>query len=211
MRSLQFISCSTYSYGGGLDFRPYQSTAPSNNQYCYFFFFHDCRCTTTSTPYGHDVYLEGYYNLFSSNNPFYKSYTTNSNDTRVNHRYYSGSWTNLHTEKKDWLSVGMKDRYVDVSGDDANNLCGISGAAPCKTVGHAVESSMAQLSSTITMLSGRHVSEGMTISVVEKEISVVGRVKTVNVIGDEFSFDLFKDVVQREEWAVGVEKIHSLK
>ncbi|KAH7817928.1 uncharacterized protein MONOS_15454 [Monocercomonoides exilis] len=183
MRSLQFISCSAYSYGGGLDFRPYQSTAPSYNQYCYFFFFHDCRCTTTSTPYGHDVYLEDYYNLFSSNNPFYESYTTNTNDTRVCHRYYSGSWTYLHTEKKEWLKEGMKDRYVGVGGNDSSNLCGMSESAPCKTVGHAVGSSMAQMSSTITLLGGRHVSEEKTISVGDKKISVLGRGKAVSVIG----------------------------
>ncbi|KAH7815303.1 uncharacterized protein MONOS_14597 [Monocercomonoides exilis] len=73
----------------------------------------------------------------------------------------------------------MKDRYVGVSGSDANNLCGMSEAAPCKTVRHAVGSSMAQLSSSITVLGGRHVSEEKTISVGEKKISVVGRGKTV--------------------------------
>ncbi|KAH7823524.1 uncharacterized protein MONOS_11755 [Monocercomonoides exilis] len=183
MRSLQFISCSAVSNGGGMELYPAQSAAPSNNIYCYFFFFHDCSCTTTSTTYGHDVYFEDYYNHFSSNNPFYESYTTNTNDTRVCHRYYSGSWTYLHTEKKEWLKEGMKDRYVGVSGSDTSNLCGMSEAAPCKTVGHAVGSSMVQLSSTITLLSGRHVSEGTTISVGEKKISVVGKGKAVSVIG----------------------------
>ncbi|KAH7817950.1 uncharacterized protein MONOS_13559 [Monocercomonoides exilis] len=183
MRSLQFISCSAYSYGGGLDFRPYQSTAPSYNQYCYFFFFHDCRCSN-STPYGHDVYFEDYYNHFSSNNPFYESYTTNSNDKRVCYAYLqSSSWKYQETQKKGWLKEGMKDRYVGVGGNDANNLCGMSEAAPCKTVGHAVGSSMAQLSSTITLLGGRHVSEGTTISVGEKKIIITGRGKTVSVIG----------------------------
>ncbi|KAH7820465.1 uncharacterized protein MONOS_8744 [Monocercomonoides exilis] len=183
MRSLQFISCSAVSYGGGLYFRTYQSTAPDDKLYCYFFFFHDCSCNA-STPYGHDVYFEDRYNLFSSNNPFYESYTTNTNDTRVCLQYYNGSsWKYQHTEKKGWLKEGMKDRYVGVGGDDANNLCGMSEAAPCKTVGHAVGSSMVQLSSTITVLGGRHVSEGTTISVGEKKISVVGRGKTVSVIG----------------------------
>ncbi|KAH7817937.1 uncharacterized protein MONOS_16223c2 [Monocercomonoides exilis] len=42
---------------------------------------------------------------------------------------------------------------------------------------------MAQLSSTITLLGGKHVSEGTTISVGEKKISVVGKGKTVSVIG----------------------------
>ncbi|KAH7817852.1 uncharacterized protein MONOS_13643 [Monocercomonoides exilis] len=195
MRSLQFISCSAVSWGGGLDFYPYQSTPPSNNVYCYFFFFHDCRCTTTSTPYGHDVLFEDDYNHFSSNNPFYESYTTNSDEKRVCYEYYSGGWYYQHTEKKEWLKEGMKDRYVGVSGNDANNLCGMSESAPCKTVGHAVGSSMAQLSSTITLLGGRHVSEEKTISIREKKISVVGKGKTVSVIGtcelSTFSTTLF--------------------
>ncbi|KAH7829307.1 uncharacterized protein MONOS_12102 [Monocercomonoides exilis] len=182
MRSLQFISCSAVSYGGGFWFNPSQSTAPGNKLYCYFFFFHDCSCNA-STPYGHDVMYYDYYNLFSSNNPFCESYTTNSDANRLCYAYYSGSWQYQHTQKKDWLKEGMKDRYVGVSGDDTNNLCGMSEAAPCKTVGHAVGSSMAQLSSTITVLGGRHVSEEKTISVGGKKISVLGRGKTVSVIG----------------------------
>ncbi|KAH7825022.1 uncharacterized protein MONOS_6219 [Monocercomonoides exilis] len=178
MRSLQFISCSAYSYGGGLDLYPYQSTAPSDNHYCYFLFFHDCRCTNT-TPYGHDVYFRDYYNHFSSNNPFYESYTTNSNDTRV--CYYYNSYQ--HTEKKDWLSVGMKDRYVGVGGDDSRSLCGMSEATPCKTVGHAVDVSLIQLNSTITVLDGKHVSEKETINVGEKKINVLGKGKTASLIG----------------------------
>ncbi|KAH7817972.1 uncharacterized protein MONOS_12717 [Monocercomonoides exilis] len=180
MRSLQFISCSAVSYGGGMRFYPYQSTPPSNNIYCYFFFFHDCSCNA-STPYGHDVFFYDGNNLFSSNNPFYESYTTNSDDKRV--CYADSNWVYQHTQKKDWLKEGMKDRYVGVSGDDTSNLCGMSEAAPCKTVGHAVGSSMAQLSSTITVLGGRHVSEEKTINVGEKKISVVGRGKTMSVIG----------------------------
>ncbi|KAH7828085.1 uncharacterized protein MONOS_1613 [Monocercomonoides exilis] len=178
MRSMQFISCSAVSCGGGLDFRPYHSTAPSNNLYCYFFFFHECRCSN-STPYGHDVFFQDYYNLFSSANPFYESYTTNSNDTRVCHLYYSYQYT----EKKDWLKEGMKDRCVGVGGSDASNLCGMSESAPCKTVCHAVGASMAQLNSSITVLGGKHVNEEKTISVGEKKISVLGRGKTVSVIG----------------------------
>ncbi|KAH7829322.1 uncharacterized protein MONOS_13734 [Monocercomonoides exilis] len=178
MRSLQFISCSALSYGGGMELYPNQQAPPSNNIYCYFFFFHDCRCTTTSTPYGHDVYFSDGNNLFSSNNPFYESYTTNTNEKRVC-RYYNGQYT----EKKDWLKEGMKDRYVGVGGNDTNNLCGMSESAPCKTVGYAVGSSMAQLSSTITLLGGRHVSEGATINVGGKKIIIAGKGKTVSVIG----------------------------
>ncbi|KAH7818014.1 uncharacterized protein MONOS_3141 [Monocercomonoides exilis] len=58
----------------------------------------------------------------------------------------------------------------------------MSEAAPCKTVGHAVGAGTVQLSSTITVLNGRHGSEVTMISIGEKKISVVGRGKTVSVI-----------------------------
>eukprot|EP00770_Monocercomonoides_exilis_P000084 MONOS_103.1-p1 / transcript=MONOS_103.1 / gene=MONOS_103 / organism=Monocercomonoides_exilis_PA203 / gene_product=unspecified product / transcript_product=unspecified product / location=Mono_scaffold00002:85661-93625(+) / protein_length=2654 / sequence_SO=supercontig / SO=protein_coding / is_pseudo=false len=180
MRSLQFISCSAVSYGGGLDFEPHQSTAPSHNLYCYFLFFHNCRCTD-SAPYGHDVYFYDEFNLFDSNNPFYESYTMNSDNRRV--CFADSNWMHQHTEKKDWLKEGMKYRFVGVSGDDTNNLCGMIESASCKTVEHAVETSMVQLSSTITLLGGKHVSEEKTISVGEKKISIVGRGKAVSVVG----------------------------
>ncbi|KAH7828062.1 uncharacterized protein MONOS_14332 [Monocercomonoides exilis] len=183
MRSIQFISCSAMSIGGGLRFDPNQQTAPRNNIYCYFFFFHDCRCSD-STPYGNDVFIQDTFNFFLSNNPFLESYTTNTNDRKVHYQYYNGnSWVDQHIEKKWWLKEWMKDRCVGVGGSDTNNLCGMSEAAPCKTVGHAVGLSMAQLSSTITALVGRHASEEKTISVGEKKISVVGKGKTVSVIG----------------------------
>ncbi|KAH7818139.1 uncharacterized protein MONOS_3938 [Monocercomonoides exilis] len=178
MRSLQFISCSAVSYGGGLYLKPYQSIAPSNNLYCYFFFFHDCSCNA-STSYGHDVYFYDNFNLFSSNNPFYESYTTNSNDMRV--CYFYGSYQ--FSEKKDWLKEGMKDRYVGVGGDDASNLCGMSEPAPCKTMGHAVDVSVAQLGSIITVLDGKHVNEVESINVGGKKILIVGKGKEVSVIG----------------------------
>ncbi|KAH7818066.1 uncharacterized protein MONOS_5094fu5095 [Monocercomonoides exilis] len=176
MRSIQFISCSALSYGGGFWFNPRRSTAP-NNIYCFFFFFHDCRCSN-STPLGYDVYFSDGNNLFSSANPFHESYTTNSDEKRV---CYNG--TSLQeTQKKWWLKDG-KLLFVGVNGNDLNNLCGMSETAPCKTVGHAVSSSMAQLSSTITLLGGRHVSEEKTINVGEKKITITGRGKTVSVIG----------------------------
>ncbi|KAH7824038.1 uncharacterized protein MONOS_1667 [Monocercomonoides exilis] len=117
-------------------------------------------------------------NQFGGGIPFYESYTTNSNDTRVC-RYYNCQYT----EKKGWLKEGMKDRYVGVSGNDANNLCGMSESAPCKTVGHAVSSSIKQPGSAITRLVGRHVSEGTTIRVGEKKISIMGKGRNASVIG----------------------------
>ncbi|KAH7817646.1 uncharacterized protein MONOS_12266 [Monocercomonoides exilis] len=183
MRSVQFISCNASTHGGGLYFYTSQSTAPSSKLHCYFFFFHDCSCTN-KTPYGHDVYFQDRYNLFSSNNPFYESYTTNSNEKRICYAYLqSTKYLIQETEKKDWLNKGMKDRYVGVGGSDSSNLCGMSESAPCKTVGNAVGASTLGLISTITLLSGKHVSEEKTISVGEKRISIVGRGKTASVIG----------------------------
>ncbi|KAH7825878.1 uncharacterized protein MONOS_3094 [Monocercomonoides exilis] len=185
MRSIQFISCSAPSNGGGLNVDLRVTAVPSDVHYFYFLFFHECNCRSASTPYGHDVMYYDRYDLFNfSGNPFHECYTTNSNESRLCYAYLqSGSWKYQHTEKKGWLKEGMKDRYVGVGGSDSNNLCGMSESAPCKTLGHAVGSSMALLSSAITLLGGRHVSEGTTISVGEKKISVVGRGKTASVIG----------------------------
>ncbi|KAH7824482.1 uncharacterized protein MONOS_3976 [Monocercomonoides exilis] len=183
MRSLQFISCNATSTGGGLYFYPSQSTAPRNNIYFYFFFFHDCICTN-SIPYGHDVLFIDNNNLISSNNPFYESYTTNSDERRIHFQFLNGSnWVYQHTEKKEWLKEVMKDRYVGVSGSDSSSLCGKTESTPCKTAGHAVVSSMSQLSSTITVLGGKHASEGATINVGEKRIIITGRGKETSVIG----------------------------
>ncbi|KAH7826321.1 uncharacterized protein MONOS_13494 [Monocercomonoides exilis] len=178
MRSLQFISCSAVSYGGGLDFRPVQSTPPSNNIYCHFFFFHDCSCNT-STPYGHDVFFQDNNNLFSLNNPFYESYTTNGNDTRVCYSYGSAY---QHTEKKDWLKDG-KLLFVGENGNDSNELCGMNETIPCKTIGYCVNKCYNLISFGISVLNGNHVSEVTTINVGEKKITITGRGKTVSVIG----------------------------
>ncbi|KAH7820839.1 uncharacterized protein MONOS_5652 [Monocercomonoides exilis] len=48
---------------------------------------------------------------------------------------------------------------------------------------HAVRESILWLSSTITLLSGRHVSEAATISVGEKKIIITGKGKAVSVVG----------------------------
>ncbi|KAH7818165.1 uncharacterized protein MONOS_10013 [Monocercomonoides exilis] len=183
MRRIQYIFCTANSYGGGLDFYPKQQTLPSNNHFCYFIFFLDCRCTNT-TPYGHDVYFEDYYKVSNSSNPFYESYTTNTNDKRICYVYlFEDTWIYQQTQKKWWLNEGLKDRIVGTNGSDSNLYCGISESAPCKTVGHAVGSSIAQLSSTITVLGGKHVSEGSTISVGEKKIIITGKGNTVSVVG----------------------------
>ncbi|KAH7816073.1 uncharacterized protein MONOS_13510 [Monocercomonoides exilis] len=183
MRSVQFISCSVASDGGGLDFDPCQSIAPNNNIYSYFLFFHDCRCTN-SIPHGHDVFFQDDCNHFSSNNPFYESYTTNSDDKRVCHFFLNGSsYVYQHTETKGWLKEGPKVLSVGVNGDDSNTLCGMSEAAPCKTLWHMVGTDFVRLCSKITVLDGKHVSEKETINIGEKKISVLGKGKTVSVIG----------------------------
>ncbi|KAH7818088.1 uncharacterized protein MONOS_5720 [Monocercomonoides exilis] len=189
MRSLQFISCSAVSYGGGLYFRPYQSTAPSNNIYCYFFFFHDCRCSN-STPYGHDVYFEDYYKFFSSKSPFYESYTTNSDEKRVCNNCHGFQ----HTEKKWFLNDG-KLLFVGENGNDSSEMCGMNEMMPCKTIGHSVNKCNDVVSFGVSVLGGKCVSEGATISVGEKKITITGRGKEVSVIGTSalstFSTTLF--------------------
>ncbi|KAH7825127.1 uncharacterized protein MONOS_1496 [Monocercomonoides exilis] len=178
MRSIRFISCNASSNGGGLCLDPQMATVSSNSHYCYFIFFHNCNCTS-STPYGHDVYFEDDNNLFSSSNPFYESYTTNTNDERV---CFNGSSLQM-TEKKWWLNEGPKDRYVGENGDDTRSLCGMSEAVPCKTVGFVVFVSLMQSSSTTTVLSGKHQSEISTIDIGDKIISVVGNGREESLIG----------------------------
>eukprot|EP00770_Monocercomonoides_exilis_P006361 MONOS_6328.1-p1 / transcript=MONOS_6328.1 / gene=MONOS_6328 / organism=Monocercomonoides_exilis_PA203 / gene_product=unspecified product / transcript_product=unspecified product / location=Mono_scaffold00198:30-5202(-) / protein_length=1690 / sequence_SO=supercontig / SO=protein_coding / is_pseudo=false len=178
MRSIQFISCNASSYGGGLLLDPQMETVSSNSHYCHFIFFHNCNCTS-STPYGHDVYFEDDNNLFSSSNPFYESYTTNTNDERV---CYNGSSLQM-TEKKWWLKEGPKNRFVGENGDDTRSLCGMSEAVPCKTVEFVVFVSLMQSSSTITVLSGKHQSEISTIDIGDKIISVVGNGREESLIG----------------------------
>ncbi|KAH7815908.1 uncharacterized protein MONOS_866 [Monocercomonoides exilis] len=172
MRSIQFISCYTISDGGGLHFEPRQSTLPSNNVYCFFLFFHDCRCTASS-PYGHDIMYYDRYDLFnSSNNPFYESYTTNANENRLSYAYYSNGWIYQHTEKKDWLID--KTIYVSVNGNDLYERCGANETFPCLTVKKAVEMCEILISLAVTPMEGIHMSETTTIDIGTKKLSVIG-------------------------------------
>ncbi|KAH7829313.1 uncharacterized protein MONOS_14691 [Monocercomonoides exilis] len=166
MRSIQFISCNASAYGGGFWFHPAQSTAPSDGFYCYFLFFHECKCRTTSTPYGHDVMYYDRYELFnSSGNPFHECYTTNTDGRRVCYGYNNtgSSWLFKHTEKKDWLKD--KTLYVSVNGNDEYELCGANEAFPCLTVKKALEMCEVQISLTITLMDGNHQSETTTIEI----------------------------------------------
>eukprot|EP00770_Monocercomonoides_exilis_P015629 MONOS_15579.1-p1 / transcript=MONOS_15579.1 / gene=MONOS_15579 / organism=Monocercomonoides_exilis_PA203 / gene_product=unspecified product / transcript_product=unspecified product / location=Mono_scaffold01277:11128-12398(+) / protein_length=407 / sequence_SO=supercontig / SO=protein_coding / is_pseudo=false len=154
MRSIQFISCSAVSTGGGLYFYPNQATAPNDKIYCYFLFFHECKCSA-NPPYGHDVMYYDRYNFYlSSNNPFYECYTTNTDEKRVCYGYdYTGSsWTYDQTMKKDWLKRGILNRFVAVSGGGEEELCGLDESSACRTIGVAVIRSVIQVSLSVTLM-----------------------------------------------------------
>ncbi|KAH7819287.1 uncharacterized protein MONOS_2854 [Monocercomonoides exilis] len=187
MRNILFISCSANEYGGGLYFRPEKTKKPDDGFYCYFLFFHECRCRITSTPNGHDIIYYDQNNLYlSENNPFYECYTTNTDGQRMCYGYdlsNSGSWIFQLTEKKEWLNDWTKVLFVGVNGDDSNGLCGMGESVPCKTVGHAVETGLEELSSSVTLLEGNHQSETATIDIGEKKISIIGKGRRLSLIG----------------------------
>ncbi|KAH7826611.1 uncharacterized protein MONOS_2450 [Monocercomonoides exilis] len=180
MRNIQFISCSASSHGGGLDLYPHRQGLQNDIIFCYFLFFHDCRCSR-DLPHGHDVYYEDQYNLYlSSNNPFYECYTTNADDQRVCYAYdasSSESWTYQHREKWDWLKRGILNRFVAVSGGGEDDLCGLDESSACRTIGVAVEKSVIQVSLSVTLMEGNHQSETATVETGTKKISVIGKDK----------------------------------
>ncbi|KAH7829252.1 uncharacterized protein MONOS_13993 [Monocercomonoides exilis] len=186
MRSIQFISCSASAYGGGLDLYPYRQASQNDVIYCYFLFFHECKCSA-DTPYGHDAYYVDYYNVFlNSDNPFYECYTTNTNEQRVCYAYnyaIAKDWSYNQTSKKVWLNEWSKVLYVGANGSDSSGLCGMGESAPCQTVGHAVETGLEELSSSVTLMEGNHVSETATIDIGSKKISVIGKGRTESSIG----------------------------
>ncbi|KAH7832033.1 uncharacterized protein MONOS_412 [Monocercomonoides exilis] len=185
IRNIQFISFSAQQEGGGLSFRPEKAEKLGNGIYCYFLFFHECKCGITSTPYGHDIAYADHYNLYlESGNPFKECYTTNADEKRMcyAHNYSNaGAWTFQHTEKKDWLKD--KTIYVSVGGNDGYELCGSNESNPCKTVKKALEMCEVQISLTITLMDGNHQSEATTIEIGEKKISVIGKGKDKSLIG----------------------------
>ncbi|KAH7829305.1 uncharacterized protein MONOS_12100c2 [Monocercomonoides exilis] len=190
MRSMQFISCSARQEGGGMRLYPNRPTAPDDGIYCYFLFFHECKCYNNPS-YGHDVMYNDYYSVFlSSDNPFKECYTTNTDDKRVCYAYnYANAsvWSYQHTEKKDWLKD--KTIYVSVNGNDTTPLCGANTTYPCLTVKKAFEMCEVQISLTVTLLEGNHVSEATTVEIGEKKISIIGTGKEKSSIrtGANFS------------------------
>ncbi|KAH7832665.1 uncharacterized protein MONOS_3988 [Monocercomonoides exilis] len=183
MRSIQFISCSALTKGGGLYMEPNKQVAPNETIYCLFFFFHECKCLA-NVPYGNDMTFSDYYNSFlNSGNPFYECYTTNSDEQRMCYAYdyaNSGSWSHQHMEKKDWLND--KTLYVSVNGNDSYVLCGANFTNPCETVKKALEMCEIQISLAITLMDGNHKSETTTIEIGTKKISVIGMGKEKSVI-----------------------------
>ncbi|KAH7825591.1 uncharacterized protein MONOS_8611 [Monocercomonoides exilis] len=176
-RSVQFISCSALREGGGFFFRPEKSEKSDDGFYCYFLFFHECKCRDASNPYGHDAYYVDYYNVFlSSKNPLYDCYTTNTDDKRVCFAYNfsnAGDWTYDQTSKKDWLKD--KTIYVSVNGNDLNELCGVNESYACRATDVAVIRSMIQVSLSVTLMEGDHQREATTIDIGSKKISVIGK------------------------------------
>ncbi|KAH7829221.1 uncharacterized protein MONOS_15614 [Monocercomonoides exilis] len=187
MRNIRFISCNASSYGGGLSFDPNEPTPPGDGIYCFFLFFHECKCRITSTPYGHDVMYYDYFNLYlESGNPFHECYTTNTDDKRVCYAYNasnSGSWVYDQTMKMDWLKRGILNRFVAVSGGNAEEFCGANESYACRTIDVAVEKSVIQVSLSVTLMGGDHTSETTTINIETKKISVIGKGKDKSLIG----------------------------
>ncbi|KAH7829310.1 uncharacterized protein MONOS_12099 [Monocercomonoides exilis] len=186
MRSMQFISCSAMTRGGGFHLEPAKQTAPNETIYCYFLFFHECKCLA-NVPYGHDMIYLDYYKIFlNSDNPFYECYTTNTDDKRVCYAHYpSDSWVYDQISKKDWLKRGILNRFVAVSGGNAEELCGLDESSACRTIGVAVEKSVIQVSLSVTLMGGDHTSETTTIDIGTKKISVVGTGIEKSTIGTE--------------------------
>ncbi|KAH7829193.1 uncharacterized protein MONOS_16489 [Monocercomonoides exilis] len=197
MRSIRFFSCSALIKGGGLCFAPWRDVLPSDKLYCFFLLFHNCSCSSDSDPsYGADLYYEDYYSLYlNSDCPFKECYTTNTDEKRMCYAYdYTGSsWSYQHTEKKKWLKGWTKVLFVGVNGSDSSGLCGMGESAPCQTVGHAVETGLEELSSSVTLMEGNHTSEATTIEIGTKEISVIGKGRTESSIGTEAVFPLFNN------------------
>ncbi|KAH7829196.1 uncharacterized protein MONOS_16107 [Monocercomonoides exilis] len=187
MRSVQFISCSAMRYGGGFHFNPDRQNAPDDKIYCFFLFFHECKCRDASNPYGHDLEFADYNNVFlSTGNPFKECYTTNTDDQRVCYAYNYASakaWSYNQTSKKVWLNEWSKVLFVGVNGKDSSGMCGMGESAPCKTVGHAVETGLEELSSSVMLMEGNHISETATIDIGEKKIFVIGKGRTESSIG----------------------------
>ncbi|KAH7819425.1 uncharacterized protein MONOS_15285 [Monocercomonoides exilis] len=113
-------------------------------------------------------------------NPFFDSYTTNTNEQRVCFAYYAGVWVYQYTEKKDWLKDLII--YVGINGNDLIDNCGIQKTSPCQTVRRAVERSFESMLTTLFVFEGRYENERVTINISDKEIRVIGKGRETSVI-----------------------------
>ncbi|KAH7819312.1 uncharacterized protein MONOS_13809 [Monocercomonoides exilis] len=186
IRTVQFISCSAKAYGGGLYFYPYQLSMTKNSFFCSFLFFHECRCRNTSAPFGHDVEFVDNFTLYlSSNNPFFECYTTNTDEKRMCYAYncLNGKCSHYFTEKKWWLKNGVLFRLVAAEGGVEDELCGIDESSACKTIGIAVNRSVAQTSLIVTLMEGNHKNEETTIETNLNKMRVEGKGRGTSIIG----------------------------
>ncbi|KAH7819819.1 uncharacterized protein MONOS_3644 [Monocercomonoides exilis] len=117
----------------------------------------------------------------NSRNPFYESYTTNTDDQRVCYGFWFSEVEYQHTQKKWWLKD--KTVYVSVNGNDLYEPCGANESNPCKTVKKAFEMCEVQISLAITLMKGNHVSEATTVAIGTKKISVIGKGRAESSIG----------------------------
>ncbi|KAH7827838.1 uncharacterized protein MONOS_14192 [Monocercomonoides exilis] len=184
IRSIQFVSCSAVREGA-LYFRPEKAGKPNDGFFCYFLFFHECRCLN-NLPYGHDLMFVDIFNDYlNSGIPLKECYTTNTNIQRVGYAYnyaYSNTWSYQHTEKSEWLKNGILYRLVTADGGSTNELCGINESNACKSIGVAVSQNAIQTSLFVSLMEGNHGNEQETISVGNK-MNVVGKGKEASVIG----------------------------
>ncbi|KAH7829208.1 uncharacterized protein MONOS_16345 [Monocercomonoides exilis] len=122
---------------------------------------------------------------YGGDNPFYECYTTNTDEKRAcyGHDYSSlTGWTLQDTEKKDWLKIGILNRFVASRGGSAEEFCGANESYACRTIGIAVEKSVIQVSLSVTLIEGDHASEATTIDIWTKKISVIGKGRTESSI-----------------------------
>ncbi|KAH7828365.1 uncharacterized protein MONOS_6456 [Monocercomonoides exilis] len=202
----EFQNCKASAEGGGLRLDNFQvlgsGCIPTENgggeSACVF----DCNATSCSLTnnWGGGMFCRGVPEQFKmrsvqfiscnaltrGDNPFYECYATNTDNQRVCYVYNYAStsvWTFQHTEKKLWLKRGILNRFVAVNGGDKEEFCGVNESHACRTIGIAVSKSLMQMIFSIILMEGKHESEGTTISIGEKKVSILGRGKTVSVIG----------------------------
>ncbi|KAH7819320.1 uncharacterized protein MONOS_9722 [Monocercomonoides exilis] len=185
MKNVRFLFCSAFSYGGALRIFTDKATKPGDLHYCYFLFFCECTCKTTSTPFGHDVAYADYYKHFlDSGNPFLECYSSNTDDRRLFYEHFDGTnFVNKHTEKKWWLKNGVLNRLVAAEGGVEDDLCGIDESSACKTIGIAVNRSATQSSLIVTLMEGNHKNEETTIETNLNKMRVEGKGRGTSIIG----------------------------